>query len=188
MSPTGSLRRPIGILGPNVWVCIRMGYRTLRKDPTEMIPQVSPERTPSNPSLQLKNIPFFLSVPSLALFCWNKPWFRSQRRFWGRAAMTPPTQHSFLQTQARRVLLTCRVWLKRFNGVAFTGGMRFASDVTLERGLTRLLLGSYRVKKQKQKQKKGRKMSRLITDNKTLTSPTPWATPTELWDITSAPS
>lgn len=32
----------------------------------------------------------------------------------------------------------CRVWLKRFNGVAFTGGMRFASDVTLERGLTRL--------------------------------------------------
>lgn len=36
----------------------------------------------------------------------------------------------------------CRVWLKRFNGVAFTGGMRLARDVTLERGLTRLLLGS----------------------------------------------
>lgn len=45
------------------------------------------------------------------------------------------------------VLLTCKVWPKRFNGVAFTGGMRFASDVTLERGLTRLLLGSCRVKK-----------------------------------------
>ena len=31
--------------------------------------------------------------------------------------------------------------------MAFTGGMRFARDVTLERGLTRLLLGSCRVKK-----------------------------------------
>lgn len=44
--------------------------------------------------------------------------------------------------------LTCKVWLKRFNGVVFTGGMRFASDVTLERGLTLLLLGSCRVRKE----------------------------------------
>lgn len=52
--------------------------------------------------------------------------------------------------QEPAVPLTCRVWLKRFSGVAFTGGMRFASDVTLERGLTRLLLGSCRIKKKKE--------------------------------------
>lgn len=33
-------------------------------------------------------------------------------------------------------------WLNLFKGVARTGGMRFASDVTLESGLTRLVLGS----------------------------------------------
>ena len=63
----------------------------------------------------------------------------------GRSGWTevslPTQQGFFLQTWAHRVL-TCRVWLKRFNGVAFTGGMRLARDVTLERGLTRLLLGS----------------------------------------------
>lgn len=42
----------------------------------------------------------------------------------------------------RKLMDRCKVWLKRFNGVVFTGGMRFASDVTLERGLTLLLLGS----------------------------------------------
>lgn len=62
--------------------------------------------------------------------------------------MSPPVQHGFLQTWAH-CDLTCRVWPKRFNGVAFTGGMRFASDVTLERGLTRLLLGSCMVEKKK---------------------------------------
>lgn len=76
--------------------------------------------------------------------------------------MSPPAQDSFLHTRAHCILLTCRVWLKRFNGVAFTGGMRFASDVTLERGLTRLLLGSCTVKKTK---KKGRENVKVNDEN-----------------------
>lgn len=51
--------------------------------------------------------------------------------------------------------LTCRVWLKRFSGVARTGGMRLARDVTLERGLTRLLLGSCSTGRRRERKKRG---------------------------------
>lgn len=50
--------------------------------------------------------------------------------------------------------ITWSVWLNRFNGVARTGGMRLASDVTLESGFTRLLLGSCSREEDKGKEKK----------------------------------
>lgn len=43
--------------------------------------------------------------------------------------------------------LTWMVWPKRRTAPFFTGEMRLASDVTLPRGRTRLLLGSWRSKR-----------------------------------------
>lgn len=42
----------------------------------------------------------------------------------------------------RKLIERCNVWLNRFRGVAFNGGMRLAKDVTRDRGFARLLLGS----------------------------------------------
>lgn len=43
----------------------------------------------------------------------------------------------------RKLIERCNVWLNRFRGVAFKGGMRLAKDVTRDRGFARLLLGSF---------------------------------------------
>lgn len=126
--------------------------RLWEKTGQRWLPKLPPSKDTTWPQFTSWNTSFLLSVPSLAPFYWNKPWFRSvwnQGTFSGKQQRLPA--HGFLQTGAHGALLTCRVWLKRFSGVAFTGGMRFASDVTLERGLTRLLLGSCRIKKRRRK-------------------------------------
>lgn len=148
-SCTGFLRRPTDILGQNLWECIRMGHTTwkynceksLDRDDSSSYPSLKGHHlTPIyNVKTPLSSFQFPPLLPPIEINCDSvnlKP-----GQILGRTKM--PLLHNMVFC----ALLTCRVWLKRFNGVAFTGGMRFASDVTLERGLTRLLLGSYRIEK-----------------------------------------